>query len=364
MSSFDNGLSARAHELIHMQIDSSKSPGIQYLVVDKDRSLIDFAAGYADISAGRVLEPSTTMMIYSMSKTITAAAVLQLVEKGQIALDNLVSKFIDDIPYGNRVTIRQLLSQTSGIRNPIPLKWVHLAEEHEQFVEAPAFNKIISQNSKLDFIPGTKYAYSNISYWLLGHVIERVSGVCFESYVHQEIFRKLDIPVAEIDFAIPSKENHAKGYLPKWSLLNLAKRFLIDSRFIGNYEDGWLHVRDHYLNGASFGGVVASSHAIGKFLQDLFQADSKLFSKHTKELFFEQQRDNKGQFINMTLGWHIGDYKGIRYYFKEGGGGGFHCEMRVYLKRGMASLVMANNTTFDAKSFLNAADNPFLSAQH
>src|SRR6266540_1915317 len=101
------------------------------------------------------------MRIYSMTKTLTAAATLQLVEKEQIRLDDPVKKYLPDIPYDKQVTIRHLLSQTSGIPNPIPLKWAHLAEEHAAHDENGALKAVLKDNPKLVFTPGEKYAYSN-----------------------------------------------------------------------------------------------------------------------------------------------------------------------------------------------------------
>jgi hypothetical protein len=147
--------------------------------------------------------------------------------------------------------------------------------------------------------------------------------------------------------------------LPKWSFLNLFKSFVIDSKFLGEYEDGWLHINDHYLNGPSFGGVVSTARAIGIFLQDQLRDTSRLFPSQTKALFFEQQRNNDGEPVEMTLGWHIGGGNSGRYFFKEGGGGGFHCEMRIYPVQGIASVVIANNTSFDADAFLNTVDKEF-----
>jgi D-alanyl-D-alanine carboxypeptidase len=85
-----------------------------------------------------------------------------------------------------------------------------------------------------------------------------------------------------------------------------------------------------------------------------------LFTTATKSLFFEQQKNNDGELIEMTLGWHVNAAGDVKYYFKEGGGGGFHCEMRIYPVHGIASVVIANNTSFDTKDFLNTMDNEFL----
>ena len=130
---------------------------------------------------------STTMLAYSMTKTITAVAVLQLVEQGKLQLDDSADKYLGNNPYGKVITIRHLLAQTSGIGNPIPLKWAHLVEHHEAFDEDAALNKVLKEFPTLSFAPGTKYGYSNIAYWLLGKIIERVSGQPYSVYIAKHI---------------------------------------------------------------------------------------------------------------------------------------------------------------------------------
>jgi hypothetical protein len=101
------------------------------------------------------------------------------------------------------------------------------------------------------------------------------------------------------------------------------------------------------------------SGAIGFFLQDQLRNSPRLFTSQTKVLFFKQQNNNHDRPIDMTLGWHIGRADGLQYFFKEGDGGGFHSEMRVSSAQGIASVVIVNNTSFDAKGFLNALDKEF-----
>jgi D-alanyl-D-alanine carboxypeptidase len=351
---------ARVKGVIDEERADGEFPGVQYVVVSRNSTLFSYAGGWADIEGGREVQKNTTMMVYSMTKTITAAAVLQLIEQGKISLNDPVADYLPDIPYGRELKISHLLSQTSGIPNPIPLRWIHLVEEHARFDQAAALREVLEDNSKLKFTPGAQFGYSNISYWLLGYIIEKVSGISYEQYVRQHIFRTLAIPESEIDFVIPAHQRHAKGYLPKWSLMNMFKSLVVDPKFSGEYEDGWLHVYDHYINGPSFGGIIASAEAIGIFLQDQLQDSSKLFSKDTKALFFQQQKNNAGQPVPMTLGWHIASLDTIRYFFKEGGGGGFHCEMRVYPTAGIASVVIANNASFDPGGFLKIVDREFL----
>ena len=80
------------------------------------------------------------MMGYSMSKTITAAAAMQLVQDRKLGLNNPVADYIGALPYDGSITVHQLLSHTSGIPNPIPLRWVHLTAQHQQFDERAALD--------------------------------------------------------------------------------------------------------------------------------------------------------------------------------------------------------------------------------
>jgi CubicO group peptidase (beta-lactamase class C family) len=354
------GREERVRADLGSRVAAGAAPGIQYVVVGRDAVLFERAAGWADVAARRALEPATTMMIYSMTKAVTAAAVLQLVEGGAVSLDAPAKSYLGDIPYGDRVTVRHLLSQTSGIPNPIPLRWVHLPEEHASYDERARLREILAANPELRFAPGTKYAYSNISYWLLGQLVERVTGTRFQDYVARNVFRRLDLGPQEIAFVIPSRERHAKGYLPRWSFTNLLRPFLLDRKFVGQYEGDWLHVNDNYVDGAAFGGIVASARAVGRFLQDQLRDAPVTLHPETRRLFFAQQRNAAGEPIDMTLGWHIGRGAGGSYFFKEGGGAGFHGEMRVYPAAGVASVAIANSGSFDVKGFLEAEDRAFL----
>jgi len=305
------------------------------------------------------MEPDTTTMLYSMTKTFTAAAVLQLVEGRTIDLDAPVRSYVPQVPYGDALAVRHLLSQTSGIPNPVPLKWVHLAEEHRQFDEQVALNEALKGHRRPDFEPGKKYGYSNIAYWILGRVIEQASNMTYEAFMEKNIFGRLGMPSPEIGFVVPSPLHHAKGYIPKYSFMNLVKSLLIDPRFLGSYEDRWFHIRNHYLNGPAYGGIVASGRAVAVFLQDQLKSRSVLFSSETKELFYQQQKNNRGKPVPMTLGWHIGNAKGRSYYYKEGGGGGFHGEMRIFQEKGIAAIAVANDATFRAGKFLDMAGRKF-----
>jgi D-alanyl-D-alanine carboxypeptidase len=234
------------------------------------------------------------MMAYSMSKTITAVAALQLVEAGRVGLDDPVERYVDSFSYGASVTVRQLIAHMSGIPNPIPIRWVHPAARHGSFDENGALAVILREHPRLSFEAGTKYAYSNIGYWLLGKVVERASGETFTTYVSGHILRPLAIAPQELGYVVADPAHHATGYLEKYSLINLAKGFLIDRNLIGDYSGGWLEIRGHYLNGPAFGGLVGTASGFGKFLQDQLRERSVLFSDTTRHLFYAPQQTTRG----------------------------------------------------------------------
>ena len=85
-----------------------------------------------------------------------------------------------------------------------------------------------------------------------------------------------------------------------------------------------------------------------------------LFNNTNRQLFYTPERTKDGTAIPLTLGWHIGAAEGVRFFYKEGGGGGFHCMMRVYPACGIATVVMTNATGFDVRGLLDAIDCRFL----
>jgi D-alanyl-D-alanine carboxypeptidase len=339
---------------------TSAVPGIQYVVVSSAGVLFEHASGFADIRNRVPVDAATTMMAYSMSKTITAAAVLQLFEAGRVGLDEPVERYLGSLqPYGPVVTIRQLLSHTSGIPNPIPLRWVHATDQHETFDEDGALAAVLIKHPRLSFAPGSRYAYSNIGYWLLGKVIERVTGERFTAHVVDGVLRPLGLGPGDLGYVVVDLAHHATGYLEKYSLMNVVKGLLIDPSLIGEYSGRWLAIRSHYLNGPAFGGLVGTAKGFGAFLQDQLREQSVLFSADIRRQFYAQQHTGQAKPIPMTLGWHIGDRDARRFFYKEGGGGGFHCMMRLYPGDGFGTVVMTNATGFDVAQLLDVTDPAF-----
>lgn len=172
---------------------------------------IVFARGYGDAhrEAGLAAAPGVVYRIGSVTKQFTAAAILQLVEQGRIGLDDPLTKYLPDYPtQGHTVTIRQLLNHTSGIRSYTSLPaWAPRMNEpftHEQMLA-------LFGSEPFDFAPGTDWRYNNSGYYLLGLVLERVTGRPYADYVRDTLLRPLGL--ASTDYC-PDRpaEGHAEGY--------------------------------------------------------------------------------------------------------------------------------------------------------
>ncbi|MCW7463426.1 serine hydrolase domain-containing protein [Leptospira limi] len=352
----------RMFEFAQKSIESNNTPGLQYVLVTAEGTVHSFSLGFADVKLKQLMTTNTSQMIYSMTKTFTAAAILKLNAEGKLDIERPLSDYLPDNPYGSKVLIKQLLSQSSGLPNPIPLSWVHLASEHPQYNENQELSEILAKHPELSFEPGTKYGYSNLSYWLLGKLISVTSGSTYEEYMKKEILSPLGLRATEVGFKIPNDKFHAKGYIKKWSIIDLLSEYFLDKKFIGSYEGDWLNIQNHYLNGPAYGGMIASADAVSIFLIDQLKENSKILNPKAKSLFYEQQKTKDGYLIPMTLGWHIEEIRSnkISFFYKEGGGAGYHSEMRIYPNQKFASVVIANCIGFDVKEFLNHLDNEYI----
>lgn len=337
-----------------------RTPGLQYMALSAKGPLLSFCGGAADPVTGRPAGESTGFHAYSMTKTFTAAAVLLLSERKALRLDDSISRFTDPGHYGPSITVRQLLTHTAGVPNPLPLRWVHPAFDQDTFDETEALRAVLRANPRLCSVPGSKFRYSNIGYWLLGDVVAKASGMSFGSFVRGQVLQPLGIDGRDVSTDVPDWPSHARGCIERLSVANLFKNLLFDRTLIGARAGRWVTIEPHIVNGSAFGGLTGNARGFAAFLLDQLRERPLLWGEDTRELFFEQQHTNRGDAIPMTLGWHIGTRGGMRYYFKEGGGGGYRSMMRVYRSAGLATVILANAAGFPVRHVLDWADGAFL----
>ena len=339
-------------QILNNEIESDKSPSVQYYLFDNERIITSFRLGFADIGKQKQTNENTTYHAFSVTKTFTALAVLQLAEQGKIDLEQKVIHYLPDFTYGQEITVKQLLNHTAGIPNPIPLAWIHLDSERQTFDRNTFFKAIYDKNKKVKSKPDKKFAYSNLGYIILGQLIESVSGKTYEEYVFEHIVQKLPISPNDLTFTVTYNETHATGYHKKRSFSNLLLGFFIDkSKFMGNTEGKWRSFNRFYVNGAPYGGLIGKPTAFVKYIQELLNDDNALISNEYKQMLF---RENKN--TGMCLSWFAGELNGVKYFAHAGGGGGYYCEIRIYPEIKIGSVVFFNRTGMSDERYLDKLD--------
>lgn len=349
-------------QYLDAQISENKTPSVQYLFFDIDTILVEYRKGVRNVNSAEPVSASTRYHLYSVTKTFTALAVMQLAQAGKIDLKKPVISYLPGFPYDPAITVEQLLSHTSGIPNPLPLRWIHLESEHAGFDRDRFFRDIFKKHPKLDFAPGTRFKYTNLGYVVLGQLVEEVSGLPFEEYISTNIIDRSGIDRKDLNFTIDTSA-HAVGYQKWFSFNNAIFTFLIDKKkFMGDREGGWKPFKLFYNNGVAYGGMFGTGHALVKYAQTLMKPESPLLSDEYKStLFTEATVGGKG--TGMANAWFTGTLNGHRYFAHAGGGGGYYVELRVYPELKVGSVVMFNRTGVKDERFLDRLDKSFLPAE-
>jgi CubicO group peptidase (beta-lactamase class C family) len=165
---------------------SAVAPGCVVLVAEKGGVIYRKAFGVADLKTKAPVQPDMIFRLGSMSKQYTGIAILQLIEQGKIKLQDSIQIYVKDFPHkAYPVTIENLLSQTSGIinfqdiQNPAPKK------VHDNYTPAQGVDYF--KDEPLKFKPGSRFEYSNSNFFLLGYIIELVTGQTYGDYVGQHL---------------------------------------------------------------------------------------------------------------------------------------------------------------------------------
>lgn len=195
--------------------------GLSVAVARGDHVIIDRGVGIADLEWNAPADARTKFRIGSITKQFTAAAIMKLHEQGKVGLDDPISKYLPDFDTeGHTVTIRQLLNQTSGIPNYTAQPGFAKAMQLD-FGEQDVL-KLIS-GVPFDFDPGTGWRYSNTNYFLLGMVVEKVSGRGYGDFMQEAFFKPLGLTHTRYGDMRDIIPRRAQGYaydLSSGTLLN------------------------------------------------------------------------------------------------------------------------------------------------
>ncbi len=189
-------------------------PGAAGLSIGLARSgSIMVAKGYglADLEFDVPADSQTMFRIGSVTKQFTAAAIMQLIERGKLSLDDNLHQHLPDYPtQGHTVTIRNLLNHTSGIKSYTDLadEWKSIQPLERTHDELLA----LVRDKAFDFVPGEKWHYNNTAYYMLGMIIEKVSGGSYAEFMSKEVFVPLQLHRTCYDSNSDLIKNRAQGY--------------------------------------------------------------------------------------------------------------------------------------------------------
>lgn len=346
-----------ARHLLSQLVADRKAPGVQYVFVDGNKILFQYEAGWADIRQKIPVTQKTTFNAYSVTKTFTAAAVVKLALEHKIDLDKPVDSYIKELSLVNGPTVRQTLEHIGGFPNPNPLSWIHRADQNSRFDEQGFVKQVLEQHARPEFMPGLKFAYSNVGYIVLGELVHQVSGIAYDDYVTAELIKPLKLPDDEnISFSIDNPEQHARGYIRKWYWLNFVLGLFIDRKvYLGQSIEGWVPFKNFLVNGKAYGGLVGNASGFARYLQAILRREAP-FTQAMLDTMWRTGKTNTGDPIPFGLGWRYGTLNGERYFTHTGGAGGYYCEIRIYPDARRASVIMINNTGISAQNYLDRID--------
>nr|WP_278430811.1 serine hydrolase domain-containing protein [Brevibacillus laterosporus] len=219
---------------------------------EKNGQIKQYYHGYQELEKKHLINKNTQFNLASLSKMFTAVMTFQLIEKGQLQLEDKIKSWFN-VPHFTEVTVAQLLTHTSGIPEYIT---EDLTMRVETFIEV-----VLPQ-----YAPKEHWSYSNTNYVLLAKIIEEVSGLSYETYLQQYIAEPLNLIYTTTQ---PTKQWEAQGQTYDYE----------ERQYREEIEDQYLHNSEKYNNGYGDGGIYATVTEVAKFLKALWQG--QYISKET-----------------------------------------------------------------------------------
>jgi CubicO group peptidase (beta-lactamase class C family) len=351
---------ARLEGFIEARIGTDRVPGLSVAVVKGDRVRWLRGFGLADLASRTPAGSATAYLWFSMTKIVTATAVMQLAEQGSLDLDAAVTEYFAPFAVVRQptpVSLRHLLSHSSGLANPVPIRWVHPAgappPDQRAFVE-----RLLAGHPRLRFRPGDRAAYSNLGYLVLGEVIAQVTGGSYIDYVRARVLSPLGM--AHTGFTYQDIGGHAAavGYQRLPAPLTPLLRAFLPRGVVGHRQGRYVAYRPFYVTGHAYGGLIGGVDDLARLaLAHLNQgtADGVQLLSPTATAAM-QQITPRGGGRDFGLGWfrtHSGDASSS---FVEhlGGGSGFFSVLRLYPHQRLGIALMGNATRYDHEKIIAA----------
>jgi CubicO group peptidase (beta-lactamase class C family) len=306
-------------EYLNQYLIIKNVPSISAGLLEKDSITWLKAVGKSDIENNVQASNNSLYRIASISKPITAVAILQLWEKGLLNLDTDARKYLPEFPEKKyKFTIRQLLNHTAGIRNYKEGEF----DSKKFFPTTDDALKLLAYDS-LIFEPGSRYAYTTLGYTLLAAIVEKVSNTSFEEYLNKNIFLPAGMQSTFVDKQREIIFNRAKGYEKN------AERKIVNAP-----------LADLSIKVAG-GGLISTSKDLLLFAKALL--DNKLLKQSTLDMMLSESKLKNGKKLNYGLGFSLAfEDDSLKYFFHNGAGTGFMSMLLVDPEHKIASVHLIN----------------------
>ena len=301
-------------EYMNAQASVNKFSGA-VLIMKKGKEVLRQGYGLADAEWNIPNTPDTKFRIGSITKQFTAVCILQLIEQNKLSFDDKLSKFFPSFPKGDSVTIHMLLNHTSGIAN---------------YTDLPDFGKVdhlvLSKDSMVaffskrpyNFSPGTKFRYNNSGYFLLGCIIEKVSGESYDHYLREHVLDKLGMTNTGVDDANVILPRRAHGYSKANDKVFNAEYISID----------WAY----------------SAGSIYSTLDDLYKWDQALYTTSVIDAASKQKMFTPG-LSRYGYGLVIDSFENHARIWHNGGINGFSSHITRFVNDDICVVIFSNNET-------------------
>jgi D-alanyl-D-alanine carboxypeptidase len=312
---------------------SSGAPSASIAIVQDGRLAYARAYGAARLNPRVPSTPTARYAIDSVSKEFTAAAVLLLAEQGKLSLDDPVAKWFPELHTAAAVTLRQLLTHTSGIRDYWPQDFL-TPEMTRPTTTAAIIDEWIQR--PLDFEPGTDWQYSNTGYVLAGAIVEKISGETLFEFLRQHVFAPLHM--AEVTEYSPSGEPsaHASTHLTASDAAGYTRYGMGPVVRAPKEAPGWL-----------FGAANLAMRPTDLALWDLSLIDRTLLQAESYKAEFAPVILKSGRTQDYALGLDVESVQGRLRIGHSGGGSGFLANNRLWPQERTAIVVLTNNDWAD-----------------
>jgi D-alanyl-D-alanine carboxypeptidase len=331
----------RIDDFVREEMSSQEIPGLSIAVVHSGKVIYRSNFGFANIEDSIVVKPESQFKIASLTKPITAIAIMQLAEKGKLSLDEKVSVYLDGLPTAWRsITIRQLLSHTSGLADYFQApdwSWKNswrIDLTHDEFIQ-------MCSKSLMVFVPGEKMQYSNTGYYLLGMVIEKVSDISYAEYLSKNIFEPAAMSHSQIDNSKQIIHGRVNGYTIENGVLKNAEYT----------SDTWAF---------SEGGVITTVEDLAK-LDSCLYSETLLKKSSIEQLWTPTKLSNgsdgiigdngAGKANHYGAGWFISDYKDHKVLLAGGNKPGFTCTFFRFPDEQLSIIILSNLSSASLYSF-------------